>query len=197
MLRIDLAELVRQPGKHIDEDIHEFPPSDDDVVYLEPVVGKITVTNGGELLLVRGHIAAVVRFECGRCLGEVRQSIDADLEEQFTLVDVEAAGYHNPLAVIVPDEENEVPPGLMDGTVIDLNVLIRQAVILNSPLSPLCKEECLGLCPTCGKNRNDPSSGCACAPVVRHTPLAALRALLPGDGGDEGGGGVAHNGHVD
>ena len=184
MLRVDLAELLRQTGKNIVVDLNDAPSSDEDVTYLAPAVGRVTISNAGELVLVRGRFATKVQFECGRCLGEVREPINAEIEEQYSLTDVENPMYRDTQTAIVSDDENEVPPGLMDGTVMDLNVLLRQSVILNAPISPVCKEECLGLCPACGKNRNDSSSGCRCGRTARNTPLAALKQMF--DARDEG-----------
>ena len=177
MLRVDLAELLRHTGKHIVVDINDIPRSDDDVTYLEPAAGRVTITNAGALVLVRGRFNTVVQMECGRCLGDVREPISAEVEEQYSLTDVENPMYRDAQIAIVPDEENEVPPALMDGTVMDLNVLIRQAVILNAPISPVCKEDCLGLCPVCGENRNDASSGCKCRQTARNTPFSALKQI--------------------
>jgi uncharacterized protein len=177
MLKIDLAELIRQTGKQIAVTVDDRPASDEDITYLSAVKGRIVIANTGDLVLVRGHVKTGIAMECGRCLGEVRQLIEADIEEQYTLAGVAGANQHDAQISIVADEENEVPPGLMAGTVMDLGVVIRQAVILCSPLSPLCKPDCLGMCPTCGKNRNDPASLCRCHETRRNTPLAALKEL--------------------
>jgi uncharacterized protein len=117
-------------------------------------------------------------LECGRCLSEVREPIDAEVEEQYSLGAVENGRYNDSQIYIVEDEENEVPPGLMNGSGMDLEVIIRQAAILNSPLSALCRADCKGLCPVCGKNRNDPASGCQCEDRPRNRPLAALKGLF-------------------
>ncbi len=178
MLRIDLAELVRVTGKNIVVDINETPKSDDDVTYLAPAVGTVTITNTGSLVLVRGRIKTVIEMECGRCLLDVRQPIHAEIEEQYSLTEVESAHHNDAEAAIVADEENEVPPGLMDGTVMDLNVIIRQAVILASPLGPVCRDDCRGLCATCGRNLNDTTATCDCVQPQRYTPLATLKTLL-------------------
>jgi len=177
MLKIDLAELVRQPGKQIVVDIDEPPPSDEDVTYVTPARGRVTIANTGDLVLVRGSIRVKIAAQCARCLCDVRQQVEAEIEEQYTLSNVENARYNDTQVSIVADEENEVPPGLMELSVMDLAVIIRQAVILNTPLSSVCRPDCLGLCPTCGKNRNDPDAGCRCAELRRNTPLAALRKL--------------------
>lgn len=176
MLRIDLAEIVRTVGKQQIYEIDEPPFTDQDVEYVAPIRGRVTVTNSGRLLLVRGYIETVISLECGRCLSDVRQPVRAALEEQYSLSEVENAVYHDVSPAIVADEENEVPPGLFDGNVMNLGVLIRQAVILASPLAPLCREDCKGLCPTCGKNLN--LGACACPKSSAGKPLASLGDLL-------------------
>ncbi len=192
MLRVDLAELLRQTGKSIVVNIDDKPRPDEDVTYLAPAVGRVTITNAGALVIVRGRFSTIVQMECGRCLGEVREPISAEIEEQYSLTDVENPMYRDAHIAIVPDEENEVPLGLMDGTVMDLNVLLRQAVILNAPLSPVCKEDCRGLCPVCGKNLNDASDGCRCGQTARNTPLSALKQMYDarseGDSASDSGG---------
>ena len=176
MWRIDLSEIIRTVGKHQVYDIDERPFTDEDVEYVAPIRGRVTVTNSGRVLLVRGHIDTVVSLECARCLGEVREPVHAVLDEQYSLSEVENAVYHDVAPQIVQDQENEVPPGLFDGNVMNLNVLVRQAVLLASPLQPLCREECAGLCPTCGKNLNQ--GACACPPAGTGRPLAALADLM-------------------
>ncbi|HEX5323877.1 MAG TPA: DUF177 domain-containing protein [Capsulimonadaceae bacterium] len=179
MFRIDLAEIIRTVGKQQAYEIDEPPFTDEDVEYVAPIRGRVTVTNSGRVLLVRGSVDTVVSLECARCLIDVRQPVHAILDEQFSLSEVENAVYHDVAPTIVQDEENEVPPGLFDGNVMNLNVLIRQAVILNSPLRPLCREDCAGLCLTCGKNLNE--AACSCPPANSGRPLAALGDLLKGD----------------
>jgi uncharacterized protein len=179
MFRIDLAEIIRTVGKQQVYEIDEPPFTDEDVEYVAPIRGRVTITNSGRVLLVRGFVDTVVSLECARCLASIRQPVHAILEEQYSLSEVENAVYHDVAPAIVQDEENEVPPGLFDGNVINLNVLIRQAVILNMPLQPLCREDCAGLCPTCGKNLNE--GHCSCPPVTTGRPLAALGDLLKKD----------------
>ncbi len=178
MLRIDLAELLRHTGKHIDVDVDELPASDEDITYLKPARGRIGITNTGSLVLVRGRVKTVLKMECGRCLGEVHEDIEAEIEEQYTLSDMESSKFHDTQASLVADEENELPEGLMDGTIMDLNVVIRQAAILAMPIGPVCKQECRGLCLTCGKNRNEEPDACVCEQKTRNTPLAGLRELF-------------------
>ncbi len=63
--------------------------------------------------------------------------------------------------------------------VLDLSEAVRQDILLNLPMQPLCKADCRGLCPTCGKNRNEGECGCEIESLTptedRWAPLEALK----------------------
>ena len=65
-------------------------------------------------------------------------------------------------------------PTRWPGTSWTSEPLVRDAVLLDLPLAPLCSEECLGLCPQCGANWNEGSCGC---PPVTDARWAALDRL--------------------
>jgi uncharacterized protein len=184
MLKVDLAELIREPGRHIEHRFDDLPQSDDDIEYMSSAVGRVTISNSGNLVVVRGRFVTSIRMECGRCLCEVTEPITADIDEQYTLTDVSLAGSHDTGLEIVGDEENELPIGLMDGNVMDLGILIRQSTMLAMPLSTLCKADCKGMCATCGKNRNLEANGCQCGHHARNTPLSVLKQLYNLDGSE-------------
>jgi uncharacterized protein len=87
--------------------------------------------------------------ECRRCGGAVEGRVMAAVRERFV---PEAAAR---------DDDEAYP--LVDD-VIDLEPLVRDAVLLELPLAPLCAEACLGLCPQCGTNWNE--SPCDCRPAA-------------------------------
>jgi uncharacterized protein len=176
MLRLELSEIMRTVGMHQRYGIDEAPYADEDVEFISPVRGTVTVTNSGRLILVRGGFDTTIELACSRCLMDVRQPIRAEIEEQYSLAEVVSATYHDVMPVIVQDEENEVPVGLFEGTVMNLSVLIRQAAILATPWSVLCREDCQGLCPACGKDKN--LGDCQCAPDGTYRPFAALPELF-------------------
>jgi uncharacterized protein len=105
----------------------------------------IDVVDGG--VVAAGTVTAPWVGECRRCLGtaegEVRVTVrelfeqDSDLEESYPL----------------------------HGDQIDLEPLVRDAVLLELPLTPLCSEECQGLCSTCGANRNEGDCGHSTTPI--------------------------------
>ncbi len=133
MLRFDLTELLRTPGMRQVFDLHEPPFTDEDVEYVAPITGRITVTNTGTMVLVRGPIETVIGLECSRCLEPVRAPIHTDLEEEFDLQVVEDAAHHVRDVHVVEEEIGRV----FEGKILHLDVLIRQAALLNAPLQPL------------------------------------------------------------
>lgn len=141
MLRFDLTEILRTPGMRQVYDLHEPPFTDEDVEYVSPIVGRISVTNTGSMLLVRGPIQTTIALECSRCLEPVRVPIHTDMEEDFDLRVVDDPKHHDQQIEIVEEEIGRV----FEGKVLRLDVLIRQAVLLAAPLQPLCREDCPGI----------------------------------------------------
>ena len=115
----------------------------------------LDLVDGG--VVATGTIVAPWAGECRRCLrpaaGEIRASVrelfeqDSDFEESYPL----------------------------RGDQIDLEPLARDAILLELPLTPLCSEDCRGLCSACGANRNDVDCGHTDTPM--DTRWAALDAL--------------------
>ena len=112
----------------------------------------------GKGILATGTAAADWRSTCRRCLQPVEGRLEAAFQEEF-----------------VPDAvDGETYPLLHD--CVDLEVVAREAILLDLPLAPLCREDCAGLCTTCGADLNDGS--CACASMARDPRWAALDVLV-------------------
>ena len=94
-------------------------------------------------VLVSGRVTAPVSGQCGRCLADVSDTLHVKVQELF--VYPEAATEH--------DEEDEVAQ--LEGDFLDLAPTLRDAVVLALPLKPLCREDCQGLCATCGEPLDD------------------------------------------
>ena len=86
-------------------------------------------------VLVSGTVVAPIRAECGRCLTPVEDEIDVEVQELFAYD---------------PDPQGE-DVALVEGDFIDLEPIVRDAVLLGLPLNPLCREDCAGLCAGCGE----------------------------------------------
>lgn len=94
------------------------------------------VTEG---VLVSGTATVQLHGQCARCLDDIEDEGTYDVQELYFYPGNE-----------IEDDESQI----VDET-IDLDEALRDAVVLELPFTPLCEEDCLGLCPECGFNRND------------------------------------------
>jgi uncharacterized protein len=104
-----------------------------------------------------GHIRAPWTGECRRCLRVAVGEVDAEVHEVYERDPVEGE------------------TRLLRGSEIDLTELVRDAVVLELPVAPLCDDDCAGLCPTCGVDRNE--TPCDCATEETDPRWAALSDL--------------------
>lgn len=113
----------------------------------EPISIDLKIESVSEGVLASAHIESVAIGECGRCLDPLNFDISEDFQELF---EYEKDKRHK--AKDTSDEDSdELEVRQMDGDDIDLDGPIRDAIILNLPLNPLCKADCKGLCPDCGE----------------------------------------------
>jgi uncharacterized protein len=120
----------------------------EDLVLAEPVAGGAHVRRTNRGLIVTGHVTTALADTCGRCLVPVRLPLDLELAEEYLpSLDITTG---KPLDQTL---EPEVPR-LSDHHEMDLETLVREAIQLAAPIVPLCRPDCLGLCPLCGADRN-------------------------------------------
>jgi uncharacterized protein len=110
-----------------------------------------------------------VEAECDRCLGLAR----FPLETRFDL-------FYRPMSDIAVEEEvaideGEAELGFYEGAGMLLEDILREQVLLDLPMQRVCDEACKGICPVCGKNRNEVS--CDCHEEPADDRWAALRNL--------------------
>ena len=123
---------------------------------------------------VRGRLSARLGLQCGRCLEPFVLPVEQDLDLFYLPRRADEEG----------EEEDEVELAdrdmviaYYDGDELDLGEMIREQFFLTLPLKRLCREECRGLCPTCGSNRNDVRCECP-PPAEAATPFGSLRKLF-------------------
>jgi uncharacterized protein len=130
-----------------------------------------SVTEG---VLVTGTVTAPLTGQCGRCLEPVTDELTVDVCELFAYPDS------------VTDqtaERDEVQR--IHGELLDVESLVRDAVVLALPWTPLCRPDCAGLCPTCGQRLDDLPAGHAHDTIDPR--WAALAGFVPEDPGAEAG----------
>ena len=151
----------------------------------EPLRLAVSAYRVGDDLIVDGQVVGRVPLQCARCLARYGH----ELREVFRLV-LEPAGERVPadpegadgLARYGMCVAEELETGWYRGSEIDLSGFVHELICLALPVKPLCREECAGLCPRCGADRNAGPCGCP-EPAGDDSPFAVLKALRDGTGG--------------
>lgn len=162
-MRLNLREIINIPGGKVSFD-YEPDISDmsfDSVLsFKTPLRAKGHIENEAGVLLLKAELSADLVCQCARCLKEFEKHIEFHTE-----------------AVIAEEVQDEDNPDiyLLDGDYVDVDEVIVTAFVLNIDQRFLCKEDCKGLCPKCGKNLNDGPCDCKGETDPR---LAVLSQLL-------------------
>ncbi|MFI0940007.1 YceD family protein [Streptomyces sp. NPDC021020] len=108
-----------------------------------------------EGVLVSGTAHATAEGECVRCLEPVRRELDADIQEMFSYPDADTrtARRSEAGADAEADEDDGMP--VLEDELFDLEPVLRDAVVLALPMQPVCRDDCPGLCATCGARLAD------------------------------------------
>ncbi|MEU6863170.1 DUF177 domain-containing protein [Streptomyces sp. NPDC046876] len=106
-----------------------------------------------EGVLVTGTVRASAEGECVRCLEAVGRELTADFQEMYSYPDADDRG--RPKAEPADDAEDDEDTLYLEDGLFDLEPVLRDAVVLALPLQPVCREDCLGLCPDCGTSLNE------------------------------------------
>jgi DUF177 domain-containing protein len=124
-----------------------------------------------DTVFLRGSVVGEVLVPCVRCLREVRAKVEAPLKMVLTEAEEAAPGEDSPA-----DEGDDTEHATHDGITVDLGDVLREALILAVPMTPLCRATCKGLCPVCGGDRNE--KDCSCEQKKLEDPrLAPLKDL--------------------
>ena len=126
------------------------------------------VTRANETIFVQGKLRGAVAVPCARCLAPARIDLTAPIRMTYRPgIEVEEVDREV--------TEDDIDFSTYHGDVIDLGKLFREQILLSLPMQTICREDCKGICPVCGQNRNLAECGCQLkAPDDR---WAALRNL--------------------
>jgi uncharacterized protein len=141
-LVLDTRELGRRPGSQREVSRTVPAPADLGIEVLRvpeggPVELDLRIEAVMEGVLVTGTATAGLEGECVRCLEPITDELSATFQELFVYDD------HG-----IPGEDDEV--SVLEGDLLDLEPLLRDAVVLALPFQPLCEDDCPGLCIECG-----------------------------------------------
>ena len=166
-MRVRVADIPEE-GLRIDgPELFDHPFQDPTWVLDD---ASLAVERDGDAVFVHGSLAATIPQLCGRCLAGFDMTVTPSIEARFV---PSPTGRGDEQELGSDDLETDV----YDQGTLDLNALLETETSLALPMKPLCREECRGLCPVCGGNRN--TTACACqerAPELRWEPLKVWAA---------------------
>ena len=155
-MRVPVTDLVGHPGatRTVVEDVlpgevdehDEWGPAENTVV--APLHLELELNSVVEGILVRGTVDVDLEVPCARCLTPQRLEHTIPVAEMFT----------DPRRVEEDDDEDgyRIDDDLAH---LDLAPLLRDTVVMDVPVRVLCREDCQGLCPVCGQDRNEADCG--------------------------------------
>jgi uncharacterized protein len=154
------------------ESVAEYPAliemqEDGECVFLEPLQLDITAAKEFDHIRVHGRVGTRVRFTCSRCLAE----FETDIVSEFTVFYSKATEIALEEEVSLTEEDLVSAP--YDGDYIDFTREIEEQVVLEVPIKPLCREDCRGLCVTCGADLN--AGECDCSRSCTGFAFSALK----------------------
>jgi uncharacterized protein len=132
-------------------------------------VAELLANTEGEVR-IKGHLDVKMESECDRCLARAQFPLDAAFDLFYR--PTESLSAEEEVAI----DEGEAEMGFYQGTGIELEDVLREQVLLMLPMQRVCADDCKGICPVCGKNRNETS--CDCREKPADDRWSALRNIL-------------------
>ncbi len=171
-MRYNVAQLLQEPiGSTRSYQLwEEFSDAERIVDSARGTVDMLLTHQG---VLVNATLEIQDTITCGRCLGETGLDSGLSIEEEFLPISDLPTGLRQEL----PEDEGY---GQIDANHdLDLTEVLRQYVITQRPMKPLCRPDCQGLCQICGGNLNEKQ--CGCRHECSNSSEGTLAQLLPRD----------------
>lgn len=150
------------------------------LVAISPVAMRGVITHLEPEYLVEAEVGFSGELDCGRCLETYPFAEKLPIHLRLRKRPAPPARPEKARGRAEPEEEVELGPEELDVVfydqpVLPLDDIAREQVLMAIPMKPLCREECLGLCPTCGKDWN--TGGCGCEKLAVDPRLEILKSL--------------------
>ncbi|WP_151525153.1 YceD family protein [Serinicoccus kebangsaanensis] len=157
----DTRELVRRPGtmREVSREVTTTEPMGTDVIAIpagHPVQVGLRMESVVEGILATGSAQAAATGECVRCLDEVLEDVEVTFQELYAYPD--RAAHHQQVGSrsgAEKDTSDEDEQRTLDGDLMDLEEVVRDAVVTALPFQPVCRDDCPGLCSECGARLAD------------------------------------------
>lgn len=166
-MKVIISEIYEEGLKL---ELTEKISSDESIKIVMPVKASLKIDKKGSEVIITGTAKGTVELQCSRCL----KVLDMDIDSIINVV------YH-PASEINKEEHyelkgDELDTGFYRNDTIDTEDLLKEQLVLNLPMKPLCSNDCKGLCPKCGVDLNIAQCNCPVSEV--DSRLAVLKQLL-------------------
>ena len=160
-LRVNAVELLRQPGaiREVDVDVAAAPLDAEHERLVGDIHVELRLTALNDGIDVDGTVSAAWSTVCRRCLVDVSGTAVGVVDELYQIEPLDPDAY------------------LIEDGQLDLAPLIRETALLELETERLCRDDCAGLCPVCGVDRN--SAKCSCNTSVKDDRWAGLEGFVP------------------
>lgn len=161
-MTINVKNALKNPGDSFPLSAElSFPPEDfqGEVVFSSVHLDASYCSIGGNIEL-KGTVSARLELICSRCLESFVQDVECPVEECFS---------HQPVDDMLAISASDT---------IDIDICIRNSILMSLELLRVCSPHCKGLCPVCGVNRNEVSCTCGAEEAARDNPFSVLHELL-------------------
>jgi uncharacterized protein len=140
-----------------------------DFAFERPLHTEAKVLKIGQSFFLNGNVETTLRLTCSRCLNDFSLPISSSFD--LTLSPLEKALTEEEVEL----KEKDLESNFFEGGQIHLSEIACEQVFLEIPYKPLCRGDCRGLCPVCGKDLN--LSACHCVPENSESAFSALKHL--------------------
>ncbi len=165
-MKINISNLSE--GVH-EYDFEESPSSIKlDERFSKPVFVRVGLEKRRRQLFLTGHVETVGRFVCDRCLDDFDSAVKVDYRMTYVYDESDAGEVDRDELTVIHSSTNEIK--------IDEDV--KDYVVLAVPLKLLCKDDCAGLCGTCGANLNRETCDCSKKETVSDYTLTKKKKIL-------------------
>ncbi len=176
-MKIRLDQIGDEPYRwNTEETVSPEALDRSELLGLSPVSWSGEISRLGDGFLLRARLAYRQTLACQRCLRRVTEPVEEEIEVLILRHEKGSELEEREL------EEEDLGVLVVPGDDLDLSPLLEEQIQLDVPMRPLCREDCAGLCPSCGADLNE--GPCDCEPEPsdpRWAGLAALRDSLPED----------------
>ncbi|MDQ2920343.1 MAG: DUF177 domain-containing protein [Acidobacteriota bacterium] len=172
-MRIELATLEGAKGTFAHSYVEgELVLEEERLRLVQPPTVSGEIRREDRRVHVKGRVLAQVQVECDRCLKLIELPVDSNFKLEY----VTREDYQAQQAVELTEVDLDLT--VFDGEVIDIDALVTEEILLAVPDHILCKDDCKGICPGCGADRN--SVDCGCQTAVVDPRWAGLKELVNG-----------------